>query len=75
MQHGPSVPEIVPIIGGCFGIIIIALTIVAFFVVVHCKIFAKAGLPLGNGSVDVHSDCQLHCPADSGLLRMALQGS
>ena len=40
MQAGPN--EAVAIFGGCFAIVI-WLAILIFFVIVHCKIFSKAG--------------------------------
>lgn len=43
-----QVERVLPLIGGCFGIVVV-LTIVAFIVVVHCKIFAKAGFHWAMG--------------------------
>lgn len=48
MQHGPNVPEFVPLLGGCFGILIV-LAISLFFVVLYCKIFTKAGFHWAMG--------------------------
>lgn len=48
MEVSHQAPQIVPLLGGCFGICVV-LAISIFFAAVYCKIFAKAGFHWAMG--------------------------